>query len=124
MEIRFNLIRILKWLDLKKKRGFASGVCSEICDVERDRFIYNKELVLALWRQMFLNSREEREIVNSKANIIDKSKKHKTYVSKTCWRQSCPHSWYSSYLWTEIKVLCLKFWLNFVAVICVVVKEL
>jgi len=35
MEIRFNFIRVLKWLDFKEKRGFAADDSSEICDVER-----------------------------------------------------------------------------------------
>ena len=66
MEIRFNFIRVLKWLEFKEKRGFAAGECSEICDVEKDGFICNKVLGLVLWRQLFLNSREERRIINLK----------------------------------------------------------
>jgi len=48
MEIPFNFICVLKWLDFKEKREFAAGDCSEICDVERDGFICNKVLGLAL----------------------------------------------------------------------------
>ena len=82
MGIPFNFICVLKWLDFKEKREFAAGDCSEICDVERDGFICNKVLGLALWRQLFLSSREKRGIVTSKSNNRKKKKKHKTYVVK------------------------------------------